>query len=205
MPKRYSEDELQQALAAVATGSSIHQAASDWAIPRSTLRNRFKGHQPRNEASESQQRLSPVQEERLVSWILIQEQLGLGVTHSQIRDFATRIVQTQGDQQPIGKRWIHGFFKRNPSLKTKKSRKIDAVRITAEFTDHLLYPRIFHISGLMEHPTTLCIPRCINITEHEISQDMASQNITYLRTCRMKRLKTLSGNPSSQVGNTHYN
>jgi hypothetical protein len=82
MPKHYSEDELQQALAAVVNGCSIHKAASDWAIPRSTLRNRFKGHQPRNEASESQQRLSPIQEERLVSWILIQEQLGLGVTYS---------------------------------------------------------------------------------------------------------------------------
>ena len=48
--KPYNEQDLQGALDAVASGASIHQSAQEYGIPRSTLRNRIKGHQRRSEA-----------------------------------------------------------------------------------------------------------------------------------------------------------
>ena len=41
----------------------------------------------------------------------------------------------QGDPTPLGKRWIHRFFKRNPVLKTKKQYTIDSVRVNGATTD----------------------------------------------------------------------
>jgi 4-hydroxybenzoate polyprenyltransferase len=82
-----------------------------------------------------QQRLSTVQEERLTEWVLTQESLGLGPTHGQIRDFTGRILRARGDNKPLGKRWMDGFLRRNPILKTKKQFHIDSARVNGATID----------------------------------------------------------------------
>ena len=76
-----------------------------------------------------------VQEERLAEWVLIQESLGLGPTHGQIRAFAGRILWARGDAVPLGKRWMAGFLRRNPILKTKKQLHIDSRRVNSTTTE----------------------------------------------------------------------
>ena len=127
--KPYDEQDLQSALDAVADGASIHQSAQEYGIPRSTLRNRIKGHQRRSEAFAYQQRLRPVQEELLTTWILAQAALGLPPSHAQVKEFAERILRAQGDSEPLGKRWLQAFLRRNPALKVQKSRSIDSQRV----------------------------------------------------------------------------
>ena len=63
--KQYTEDDINQALDAVTRGATVKTAASAYGIPRSTLRNRLNGHQPHQQASASQQRLSQTQEDHL--------------------------------------------------------------------------------------------------------------------------------------------
>ena len=84
------------------------------------MSDRLNGRVSQMEAQEPHQRLSPVQEQRLTDWILTQETLGQNPTHSQIRAFAGRVLAAKGDAVPLGKRWMQGFLKRNPILKTKK-------------------------------------------------------------------------------------
>ncbi|OHW95288.1 transposase, partial [Colletotrichum incanum] len=33
-----------------------------------------------------------------------------------------------GDTQPLGKRWVNAFIRRNPSIKVQRSRSIDSRR-----------------------------------------------------------------------------
>jgi hypothetical protein len=44
-------------------------------------------------------------------------------------------VPYRGDPTPLGKKWIHRFFRRSPILKTKKPLNIDSVRVNGATTD----------------------------------------------------------------------
>jgi len=120
MKLSYTEEDIQRALNAVANGVSQQKAGLEYGVPRSTLRDRINSTFSRVEAHEFQQRLSPVQENRLTQWVLNQESLGLAPTHGQIRAFAGRVLYARGDAKPLGKRWMAGFLRRNPILRTKK-------------------------------------------------------------------------------------
>jgi hypothetical protein len=71
----------------------------------------------------------------LAKWVLVQEGLGLPPTHSQIRAFAGRILYAKGDAVPLGKRWMTGFLRRNPVLKTKRQLRIDSARVNGATTE----------------------------------------------------------------------
>ena len=134
MPQ-YTKEDVQRALNAIANGIHQRKAALEYGILRSTLQLRIDGSLSRREAHIPQQRLSKIQEERLSKWILIQESLGLGPTHGQIRAFAGRILQARGDALPLGKRWMAGFLRCNPILKTKKQFYIDSARVNSATTE----------------------------------------------------------------------
>lgn len=135
MKSTYTEEDMQRALNAVANGMSQKKAGLEFGVPRATIQSRINGHISRQEAHIPQQRLSVVQEERLVKWILIQESIGLAPTHGQIRAFAGRILWARGDAVPLGKRWMTGFLRRNPILKTKKQLRIDSTRVNGATTE----------------------------------------------------------------------
>ena len=99
----YTEEDLNEALNAVAGGQSIRKAALDWGVPRTTLQDRVTGAEPRQEAAQGLQRLSPVQEGHLATWIAAQEALGLPLTHAQIRQFANRILKIKKEKDRVGK------------------------------------------------------------------------------------------------------
>ncbi|MDB5910656.1 MAG: transposase [Massilia sp.] len=144
--KQYSEDTIDSALRAIARGKSVKQAALEWGIPRTTLRHRIQGTQPRSIAFSGLQRLSKVQEDYLTQWILTQAALGLPPTHAQVRTFVSRILATKGDLSPLGKRWVASFLRRNPVIKTQRSKSIDSKRVNGATTD-IIRPwfRLFEI------------------------------------------------------------
>jgi len=131
----YTKDDVQYALIDIANGKSERKASLDWGVPRGTLQDRISGRLSRSEAHEHQQRLAPVQEQRLTDWVLVQESLGQNPTHAHIRAFAGRILAARNDAIPLGKRWMAGFLRRNPVLKTKKQFRIDSVRVNGASSD----------------------------------------------------------------------
>jgi hypothetical protein len=133
MPQ-YQEQDLVAAINDVRNGKSLRQASREWGVPSSTLSDRIRGRENHTQASESQQKLSPSQEEHLTTWILAQEALGTPLTHGQIRQFAGRLLVIKGDTQELGKRWMAGFLRRNPILQTKRARNIDSVRVNGATT-----------------------------------------------------------------------
>ena len=134
MELNYTEDDVQQALNAVANGMSVRMAHREYGVTRGIIRGRIDGHLSRSEAQESYQRLSLVQEQCLADWVLTQEALGQNPTHSQIRAFAGRVLAARGDAIPLGKRWMQGFLRRNPVLKTKRQFRINSTRINSTTT-----------------------------------------------------------------------
>jgi hypothetical protein len=141
---QYAELDLLAALSDVRNGKSIRVASREWGVPFSTLQNRNKGRENHSIASETQQRLSPSQEEHLSNWVLAQEALGVPLTHGQIRQFASRILVIKGDSQILGKRWMEGFLRRNPILRTKRARNIDSMRVNRATTQVIKdwFPRL---------------------------------------------------------------
>ncbi|KAI0999709.1 hypothetical protein K3495_g8488, partial [Podosphaera aphanis] len=128
MPQ-YTENNLQEALEALANGQSLEKASSKWGVPRSTLQNRLKGVQSGDVASSDSQRLSLTQENCLAEWIRVQGNLGLPPAHHQLKVMAERILQVDGNFQPLGKNWVQKFINRNPSIKVQRCRAIDFPRV----------------------------------------------------------------------------
>jgi len=120
----YTENALTAALNAVNAGEPLRRAARDYGIPEATLCDRRAGRQAKTTAHTFQQKLSPVQENRLAEWICIQDTLGLAPTHAQIRTFASRILLAGGSATGVGKHWLEGFLRRNPRVKTLQTRRM---------------------------------------------------------------------------------
>ena len=164
---KYTENDLQNALSDIQNGMAVAKAAKVWSVPRTTLRRRLRGAQPRKVAKEHRQRLSAIQEEHLARWIRVQGTIGCPPTHATIRFIASRILVNDGDLQPLGKNWMEGFLRRNPSIRTIPGKKIESARLTnantktiQDFFQHLDEPTIRTIppqhrynmdeSGIME-------------------------------------------------------
>ena len=72
----YTERDLQEAIEAVLDGRSLRRAAQLHGVPRQTLADRILEWKTKSDANNSNQRLSPEAETKLVSWIIAQGALG---------------------------------------------------------------------------------------------------------------------------------
>ncbi|KAM4054413.1 Tc5 transposase DNA-binding domain-containing protein [Hirsutella rhossiliensis] len=118
------------------------------------------GHECRKDAFSALQRLSQTQEKQLTEWILIQDALGLPPTHSQIRQFAQRMLAVKGDHTPLGKHWMQAFLRRNPAVRTQKCHHRDSARVNGASTEvirpwfnNFFLPEILAIKPENSHPT----------------------------------------------------
>ncbi|KAH8759488.1 hypothetical protein F5883DRAFT_367023, partial [Diaporthe sp. PMI_573] len=73
-----------------------------YGIPRSTLSTRIQGVTNRRVSHQHRQRLTPLQEDFLVDWILEEDACGYPL-HTRAREMANRILRMNGDNQPVGK------------------------------------------------------------------------------------------------------
>ncbi|KIH93134.1 hypothetical protein SPBR_09146 [Sporothrix brasiliensis 5110] len=118
----YTEDDVKRALLAIENGASVRQAAKQNKVPFSTLKSRRNGALPASDAFESHQKLSREQEKHLCGWIIVQGMIGRRPTHADIRAMAASIVDPTGQTESIGKRWMSGFMRRNPSMKMARAK-----------------------------------------------------------------------------------
>jgi hypothetical protein len=118
----YTKNDVQNALADLRNGVALATAATHHSVSRNTLRSCLDGAQSRQDAHETEQRLSVIQEEHLERWILRQKALGYTPTHDQIRGIASNILKRQGDHRPLRKKWSKHFVKRHSAVKTKLDR-----------------------------------------------------------------------------------
>jgi 4-hydroxybenzoate polyprenyltransferase len=121
------ENRIAQAIRATAERPTA-TAARMHGIPRSTLRGRQDGATTNREAKIPTQRLSPIQEEDLVNWILDEEAVGRAPTLLRIRRFAEQICKFSGDDDPLSRGWVYRFISRHECIKTKLARSLETKR-----------------------------------------------------------------------------
>lgn len=126
----YTEEDLIDAIFDITdNGYSLRKSAIRWNIPPMTISDRMNGKtKPKSEVLQPSQRLSPQQEEKVVQWILKQELLGFVPVASTVRCVVEGILKQQHDLKPLGRKWIEGFKRRNPSIHTKIGRSQETAR-----------------------------------------------------------------------------
>ena len=67
--KQWTNVRMSKVIEAVASGSSVRQAAEEYAVPHSTLHDRITGRVKHGSKSSPQKYLSTVEEEELVSFL----------------------------------------------------------------------------------------------------------------------------------------
>jgi DDE superfamily endonuclease/Tc5 transposase DNA-binding domain len=121
-------DNIYCALEDIYDGLSIRGSARKWNVPESTLRYRENHRLNVHENNFRSRRLSELQEETLVNWILQEEEAGKPLTQRQIAKNATLLLGPEVQHQPLGHNWVSRFIKRHEHLKTKLTRGINASR-----------------------------------------------------------------------------
>ena len=110
---------------------SFRRAAIVYRVNRNTLINRHKGIQSRRDTIQKSRRLSDLEEQILIHFILDLDSRGFPPRLRGVKEMADQLLADR-DAPPVGTRWAHNFVKRHPDLKTRFFRKYDYQRAKCE-------------------------------------------------------------------------
>jgi hypothetical protein len=135
MPKTISkqrEIDLTEAMLEFKAGNfrSIRSAASAYGLPYTTLRDRLRGAQSRQEAHRNQQLLTMEEEKALVRFCIKLDDLGHPLNMSIFKRLAVGMLSASRRRE-VGIHWTNRFLKRNPAVVAKFSQRLDRQRATA--------------------------------------------------------------------------
>src|SRR6478735_6554923 len=103
---------------------SLRRAASIYQVNHNTLRARYNGIQARADMIPKSRKLSDLEEQILIHFILDLDSRGFPPRLRGVKDMADQLLADR-DAPPVGTRWAHNFVKRHPNLKTRSFRKYD--------------------------------------------------------------------------------
>ena len=106
---------------------TVQEASRIYNVPPSTLRDRMKGHQSQPELCNQNHRLSLLQEEALIGWIVSLDIHGAAPRPFQVREMAQIILDaaTSTPSLAIRKNWVTEFTKQRPEIKTRFVQKLN--------------------------------------------------------------------------------
>ncbi|KAJ3542019.1 hypothetical protein NM208_g4316 [Fusarium decemcellulare] len=110
---------------------SIRRAADIYKVNRMTLRRRQNGIESRRDSIPKSRRLSDLEEQIIVQFILDLDLRGFPPRQRYVEEMANRLLADR-DAPPVGKRWAHNFVTRHHELKTRFFRKYDYQRAKCE-------------------------------------------------------------------------
>ena len=106
---------------------SIREAARQFNIPQSTLATRLNGTTNRSDIRANNHKLSILEEQSLLKWVISMDSRGAAPRHSHVREMANILLAERGSTpiQTVGQNWVYNFIKRQPELTTRFSRRYD--------------------------------------------------------------------------------
>ncbi|KAH7471139.1 hypothetical protein FOMA001_g13604 [Fusarium oxysporum f. sp. matthiolae] len=110
---------------------SVRRAAKMYEIDERRLRRRQQGIQSRRDWIPKSRKLSDLEEQIIVQFILDLDSRGFPSRLRFVEEMANSLLADR-DASPVGKRWAHNFVKRQPELKTRLFRKYDYQRAKCE-------------------------------------------------------------------------
>ncbi|KAH7472031.1 hypothetical protein FOMA001_g13641 [Fusarium oxysporum f. sp. matthiolae] len=133
MPQPSNEARILLALQALQNNPklSLRRAAKIYEVGFGTLRNRQNGIQSRDAWVPKSRRLTDLEEQIIVQFLLDLDSRGFPVRLRFVEEIANSLLADR-DALPVGKRWAHNFVKRQPELKTRLFRRYDYQRAKCE-------------------------------------------------------------------------
>jgi len=110
---------------------SVRTLAAAYDVPKSTLQRRLHGTQARSEIVSVNRKLSPIEEQSLVQWILELDRRGFPPYIIDVRRMADALLSARGQDPPpppVGKKWVSRFIQSQSELQTKWSRRFNSQR-----------------------------------------------------------------------------
>jgi hypothetical protein len=109
----------------------IKPTARIYKISEARLRRRQDGIQSRGDIIPNSRRLSDLEEQIIVQFILDLDSRGFPPRLRAVEEMANRLLADR-DASPVGKRWAHNFVRRHEEVKTRFFRKYDYQRAKCE-------------------------------------------------------------------------
>ncbi|KAI7759588.1 hypothetical protein LZL87_014382 [Fusarium oxysporum] len=133
MPQSSNEARILLALQALQNDPklSLRRAATIYQVPFETLRRRHHGIQSRSNTIPKSRRLSDLEEQIIIQFILDLDSRGFPSRLRFVEELANSLLADR-NALPVGKRWAYNFVKRQPELKTRFFRKYDYQRAKCE-------------------------------------------------------------------------
>jgi len=133
MPQQNAEARTLLALQALQNDRklSLRQAASIYEVSEPRLRRRRNGIQSRRDWIPQSRRLSDLEEQIIIQFILDLDSRGFPPRLRGVEEMANRLLADR-DASPVGKRWASNFVRRHQELKTRFFRKYDYQRAKCE-------------------------------------------------------------------------
>lgn len=130
---RSNEADLQLAISSIneCQFAANRHAAAVYNVPEATLRHRRAGRPARRDCQPNSKKLTQLEEQVLVKYILDLEARGFAPTYAAVRDMADRLLAARGAGQ-VGVHWPRNFVKRTDSLTTRFNRAYDRQRALCE-------------------------------------------------------------------------
>ncbi|KAF4417492.1 hypothetical protein FACUT_12155 [Fusarium acutatum] len=110
---------------------SLRRAAFIYNVYFQTLHHRSQGRQARSDCIPNSRKLSDLEEQIIVQYILNLDSRGFPSRLRDVEEMANRLLADR-DASPVGKRWAHNFIKRQPELKMRFQRRYDYQRAKCE-------------------------------------------------------------------------
>ena len=111
---------------------SIRKVAGNFGVPKSTLADRKTiGCQNAKLAHHHETILSSTQEQALVDWAIFQDDLGVPICKTLLKDKAEAILQVTAPEKRLGVHWVDRFIKRYPEIEMRYSQRLEHQRSLA--------------------------------------------------------------------------
>jgi len=110
---------------------SVRKAAKLYNVSRTTLTRRQNGKHSRAEIIVKSRKLSNLEERTIIQRVLKLESQGFPVRIGGVEDMAN-LLRRERDASPVGKNWAENFIRRQPELRTQKTRSYDNQRALCE-------------------------------------------------------------------------
>jgi hypothetical protein len=203
MPQRYvpqvpsNEADIQLAIYSIKAKQiqSEKRAASIYNIPRMTMRDRRAGKPARRDCQPNSKKLTQLEEEVIVSYILDLDRRGFAPTYEAVRDIANKLLAARGAGQ-VGVHWPRNLVKRTDSLTTCFNRAYDRQRALCE--DPALIRSWFKLIEETKAKYGICDDDVYNFDEAGFMMGKITTQLVVTGLERRGRLKSI------QLGNREW-
>jgi predicted XRE-type DNA-binding protein len=136
MPFTWRESDMTIAINTLRTSPhlKISRVARIFHVPRTTLSDRVKGKSSRQDILANLRKLTDLEEEVIVRYILDLDSRAFPPRRSSVEDMANRILADRNGGR-VGKNWTTNFVQRQPNLRTRFNRTMDYQRVLCEDPD----------------------------------------------------------------------